>query len=385
MKRISVLMIATMALLFTACDNNNENDKNQFDVNPENLKGSIPSGDNITFEASVTYKLTGALVVMEGATLTIPAGTVIIATEVNDANPNVRYIAVERGAKLNVNGTSDKPVVMTCAKKESSSWGGLVICGYAPHNKSNGEAFAEVSDLAYGGNKPADCSGSITHLRVEYTGYKYSDTKEFNGVSLFGVGSGTVFENVTSYKGGDDGIEFFGGTVNAKNLLSIDSEDDGFDFADGWGGTATNVYVRNSSKSSIEGSNNGDQGDATPLTNATLKNLTLIGSGEKPFYFKEGGGKQNVDNVVIGGGKTGKQPYFFADPIEKDAHVYTRLVAGDLKVTNVLFIDTNVPKVWDERLVITENANATGAGNGTGRPSWVSEAMNTTSNGSKIF
>lgn len=385
--------VATLALLvsvFYSCGEKTSSEKpvkNTFEVKQNDFQGEIPAGDKITLEAK-TYKLTGKLIVKAGAELTIPAGAVIEAT-VNSDMTKVRYIAVERGAKIFVNGTSDKPVVMTSESKKSSSWGGLVICGYAPTNKGGGQAKAEVSDLNYGGDKVDDSSGSIRHLRVEYTGFKYTDEKEFNGVSLFGVGRGTTFEYVTSYKGGDDGIEFFGGTVNGKYLLSIDSEDDGIDFADGWNGTGENWFVRNAFKSSIEGSNNGDNGDAAPLTDAKLKNLTLIGSGEKPWYFKEGAGKQTIDNLIIGGLKAGKnQAYFYADAKDKDAATYKRLAAGDLKITNVKFVDLgegNTKMVFDPALKYTENEKATGAGNGVNRPSWVSDAMNATSNGSKIF
>ena len=388
MKRLVLSMAVLASLAFTACEDDDKGQENVFIVDENNLKGEIPSGDNIVLEAT-TYKLTGALIVKEGAQLTIPAGTVIEATE-NAAGDlsSVRYIAVERGAKIFVNGTAASPVVMTCEQKVSSAWGGLVICGYAPTNKGGGEAQAEVSGLTYGGDVVNDNSGSVKHLRVEYTGFKYTDEKEFNGISLFGVGKGTTFEYVTSYKGGDDGIEFFGGTVNGKYLLSIDSEDDGIDFADGWNGTGENWYVRNASKSCIEGSNNGDNGNATPMTNATLKNLTLIGCGEKPYYFKEGGGKQNIDNVIIGGlVATKQQAYFYADAEDKDAPVYQRLVAGDLAVTNVNFVQMSEgqSKVWDVRLTVTENASVTGAGNGLDRPTWVSDAMNTISSTVKIF
>jgi len=387
MKRILISMMAISALCFTGCkDEDDEEEKNQFVVVADDLKGEIPAGDKITLEA-LTYKLTGKLLVKEGAELTIPAGTRIEATAADGTAVTVRYIAVERGAKININGTSANPVILTSEVKTSSSWGGLVVCGYAPHNVGGGEALAEVSDLAYGGTDAEDNSGSITHLRVEYTGYKYSDTKEFNGVSLFGVGSGTKFEYITSYKGGDDGIEFFGGTVNGKYLLSIDSEDDGIDFADGWSGTGEYWYVRNASKSLIEGSNNGTNGEATPMTNATLKNLTLSGCGEKPYYFKEGAGKQHIDNVIIGGLKAGvTHGYFYADTEAKDAAAYLRLTAGDLNVTNVKFVNMNDGvKAWDNRLVINETNNATGAGNGLDRPTWVSDSMNTISAGVTIF
>jgi len=382
MKNLLLSMIAVSMLFFTACDKEDE-PTNVFQVDQNNLKGNIPSGDNIILEAGKTYKLTGALIVENGATLTIPAGTVIEATNPSGNDTQVRYIAVAQGAKIFVNGTATSPVVMTATTKSASSWGGMVVCGKAPTNKSDaGTAGAEVSGLTYGGTVSNDNSGSIKYLRLEYTGYKYSDTKEFNGLSCFGVGSGTVIDYVVSYKGGDDGIEFFGGTVNASHLVSVDSEDDGLDFADGWSGTGEYWVAYNSSKSGIEGSNNGDNGAATPMTNATLKNLSIYKMGEKPFYMKEGSGKMTVDNMVIGGLATSKlTAYFYIDGT--DTNAAARIAAGDVKITNVKFegeLAIGQSKAV-AGLTITESASATGAGNGIGKPAWLSDALNTVSAG----
>ena len=180
---------------------------------------------------------------------------------------------------------------MTCDVADYGQWGGLVICGKAPVN--TGEGLSEVGNLPYGGDDATDNSGSIEYLRVEYTGYIFTDEKQFNGVSFFGVGSGTTVDYVSSYMGNDDGIEFFGGAVSASHLVSINSQDDGIDFADGWAGTGEYWYAVDSKKSGIEGSNNGNDGSATPMTNATIKNATVVGMGEKPWYLKEGAGVTN--------------------------------------------------------------------------------------------
>ncbi|KAB5482296.1 hypothetical protein FOT42_017950, partial [Flagellimonas hadalis] len=173
-------------------------------------------------------------------------------------------------------------------------WGGLVIAGNAPTNKGV-DVTTEVGDLTYGGDVANDDSGSITYLRVEYTGATFSNTKEFNGVSLFGVGSGTTFEYVQSYNGADDGIEFFGGTVSGNYLVSIGSGDDSIDFADGWTGNGSNWYIAGGAKAGIEGSNNGDNGDATPVTTTTLSNITVVGPvTEGALFFKEGGGNFTI-------------------------------------------------------------------------------------------
>lgn len=380
MKKLAFLMIFVLAVVsFNSCSDDDDDDGGTgFVADPENFQGELQSGDNVTLDASETYKLTGALIVGEGATLTIPAGTTIEATAVSQSNTQVRYIAVAQGGKIYVNGTSTNPVIMTCEVEETESWGGLVICGKAPTNKSDsGTAGAEVSGLAYGGAVSNDNSGTIKYLRLEYTGYKYSETKEFNGLSCFGVGSGTVIDYIVSYKGGDDGMEFFGGTVNASHLMSYQSGDDGIDFADGWSGTGEYWYSLNSAKSGIEGSNSENNGAATPMTTATLNNLTVYGMTEKPYYLKEGAGIQTIDNIVIGGlVETKQQAYFFTD--DTDTNAAARITAGDIVVTNTKFgtLATGQTKAVTG-LTVGENASATGAGNGVGKPSWLPDALAT--------
>jgi len=275
---------------------------------------------------------------------------------------------------------------MTSSDKTPGSWGGLVICGKAPTNKADaGTAGAEVSGLPYGGTEANDNSGSITYLRVEYTGFNYSDTKQFNGVSFFGVGAGTKVDYLVSYNGKDDGIEFFGGTVNASHLVSVGSDDDGIDYADGWSGTGEYWVSLNSTKSGIEGSNNGDDGAATPMTNATLKNVTVYGMGEKPFYFKEGAGKVSIDNIVIGGLVSSKeQPMFYADDDDTDAA--DRIAAGDIVITDVKFMDLQAGQTEAfTGITYTEDASATGAGNGIAKPDWLPDALNTVDASTKVI
>ncbi len=385
MKRLAFLMLFAFAVIgFNSC--NNDDDNSGFELNSEDLKGTIESGKTVTLDASVTYKLTGALIVESGATLTVPAGTRIEATATTTTDSQVRYIAVAQGGKIYVNGTSSNPVVMTSEVEETEAWGGLVLCGYAPTNKSDsGTAGAEVSGLSYGGDNETDNSGSITYLRLEYTGYRYSDTKEFNGLSCFGVGSGTTLDYIVSYKGGDDGIEFFGGTVNASHLVSVDSGDDGIDFADGWSGEGTYWVSLNSAKSGIEGSNSDTDGSATPMTTATLSNLTVYGMGEKPYFLKEGAGVQTIDNIVIGGlDESVAQAYFYIS--DGDAGAEARVTAGDITITNVSFVDMadGQSKVSGD-LTVSENAGATGAGNGINKPDWMPDALNNIDGTNTVF
>jgi hypothetical protein len=375
MKKLVIAFIVVAMGILSACTKDDNNPIPGPDA--DDFKGEIKEA--VTLDASKKYILTGPLVVTAGGSLTIPAGTVIEAV-----GGQIAYIAVAQEGKIFINGTASKPVVMTSNDKTPGSWGGLVICGKAPTNKSDASAGAEVSGLPYGGSVANDNSGVVKYLRVEYTGFNYSDTKQFNGVSFFGVGSETEVDYVVSYMGKDDGIEFFGGTVDASHLVSVGSGDDGIDYADGWSGVGEYWFAMNSTKSGIEGSNNGDNGGATPMTDATLKNLTVYGMGEKPFYFKEGSGKVNIDNIVIGGLVAGKDhAYFYAS--SSDDHAAARIAAGDVVVANCKFENIGEhPKAIDG-LTIGENAAAMGAGNGIVKPAWMSDALNTVDATTKVI
>jgi hypothetical protein len=373
MKKSNFLFILSLAVILgltiSSCDNSSDEPDNTLD--PSNIAGEVTG--EVTLKSSETNYLSGALIVQSGGKLTIPAGTVIEAK-----GGTTSYIAVAQGGQIFVNGTSTDPVIMTSDKKEAGAWGGLVLCGKAPINTGT-PSISEVAELNYGGDVSDDNSGSITYLRVEYTGYIYTSEKQFNGVSFFGVGSGTVVNNLVSYMGNDDGIEFFGGTVDASNLLSYGSNDDGIDFADGWSGTGTNWMAVKSKKSGIEGSNNGANGAATPMTDATVKNVTVYDMGEKPWFLKEGAGKQTIDNVVIGGlAESKEQPMFYTSDSTDDPDAKARIDAGDITITNVKFVEllTGQTKAVDG-LTVTESESATGAGNGTGKPDWLSDALNT--------
>src|SRR5690606_2033854 len=153
------------------------------------------------------------------------------------------------------------PVVLTATDQRPGAWGGLVICGRAPINKGV-SAISEVGDLNYGGTDVNDNSGSIRYVRIEYSGFSYTSEKEFNALSLFGVGSGTTIEYVQAFEGSDDGFEWFGGTVVANHLVVTntlaDVGDDLFDWTEGGVGGGENWYgIRtNAGNRGIEADNN---------------------------------------------------------------------------------------------------------------------------------
>ena len=376
------LAVMFVAVFAASCNDDDPivDEEDGFVVVREDLKGDIESGDAVILESG-TYKLTGRLVVREGGSLTIKPGVKIEATPVASSNDfgSVRYIAVAQGGKIFVEGTATQPVVMTATQTTPGSWGGLVIAGKAPINKG-ATASAEVSDLTYGGTDVNDNSGSIKYLRIEYSGFSYNSEKEFNGLSMFGVGKGTTIEYVQIYEGSDDGFEWFGGTVDGRylvvNNISTEVGDDLFDWTEGWNGTGENWYgIRtNDGNRGIEADNNSSNHTASPISNPVIKNLTLIGNGEggsEPQAVKlRVGTKAFFDNVVLKNWKTG----FDVQHDEGIAYV----ADGSLKATNVRFIDVGTKVVGkdtagdtkDISVMITENDAATGAGAGDGVPTW---------------
>ncbi|MCK0158599.1 hypothetical protein MWU65_15520, partial [Cellulophaga sp. F20128] len=164
-------------------------------------------------------------------------------------------------------------------------------------------------------------------------------------------------------------IEFFGGTVTGNYLVSINSGDDSIDFADGWVGSGSNWYIKGGAKAGIEGSNNGDNGNATPVTTTTLSNITVVGPvGEGALFFKEGGGNFTIDNFYTSGINLGVLW------TASDAEAAARIEANNLTITNIQF--DNKATGFDEtnysglnQAFFTE-ATATGAGNGANAPDW---------------
>ncbi len=292
MKKYMLIMVA-IAGLFASCR------KVEVDgpVNPQPpgetgvLEGKISS--DVTLKSGKTYKLKGIVYVMKGTTLTIEPGTRIEG--VKDATTRGTLV-ITRGAKIMAEGTKEKPIVFTPEQPTpvSGDWGGLVILGDAPTNASfngkQGEGAVEggVNNAEglglYGGSDANSNSGILKYLRVEYAGYAYLPDNELNGITLAGVGKGTVVEYVQVYHSNDDGIECFGGTVDLKHILINSTLDDDFDTDNGWSGKAQFVIImRDSAKAdiskseSLESDNDANGSTLTPQTSGVFSNLTVIG------------------------------------------------------------------------------------------------------------
>lgn len=239
MKMRFLALAAISVFAFASCDSENESIADG-KVEVTEFNGNI-TGDAVVKGSSIN--LTGPTFVKEGATLTIPAGTTITAT----AEGTSAFILVERGAKIIAQGSATAPIKFTSTTKRSGAWGGLIVNGKAPLSRptQNSESIGQTeisTNILYGGNDVADNSGILDYIILEYTGANINDAAEHNGLTLNGVGNGTKISNIYIYAGADDAIEFFGGSVDVTNLLVVNSEDDMFDFTQGYTGTLTNAY-----------------------------------------------------------------------------------------------------------------------------------------------
>jgi hypothetical protein len=234
---------------------------------------------------SGVVKLDGWVYVDAGATLTIQPGTIIRGT-------NKSVLTISSGGKIMAAGTRTQPIVFTSTQgagfRGPSDWGGLVVCGKAPNNLPGGVGIAEGGIGAeYGGSDAADNSGVMTFVRIEFPGFEVATGSEVNGLTLNSVGAGTRIENIQVSYSGDDGYEWFGGTVNAKYLISYRTEDDDFDTDNGFSGMVQFAVilrdpeiVDSDTANGFESDNDKDGSVNTPFTKAIFSNISGFGSAK---------------------------------------------------------------------------------------------------------
>lgn len=254
----------------------------------------VDSGSNIIkgiittsrFYPKGTYILQGYVYVTEGATITFEAGC-IIKSDITEKGA----LIIERGAKLIADGRANNPIVFTSGKAVGSrapgDWGGIILLGKAPTNRPLDPAPTVEGGVGrkYGGNDPNDDSGILRYVRIEWAGIAAEPGSEINGLTCGGVGSSTIIENVQVSFGNDDAFEFFGGTVNAKNLVAFASADDDYDFDFGYTGKIQFAIAcrkpdfvdAGDAGNGIESDNDASGTTAAPNTRPQLSNFTFVG------------------------------------------------------------------------------------------------------------
>jgi hypothetical protein len=256
------------------------------------LEGRIIA--NRTLKADYVYKLRGLVYVTNGAVLTIEPGTKIVGEKGKNGG-----LIITRSCRIIADGTAEKPIVFTSeeANPQRGDWAGVVLLGNAPTNASfNGQQG--VGEIEGGINNsdglglyglgassnPADNSGILRYVRIEYAGYAFLPDKEINGLTFGGVGNGTIIDYVQVSYANDDSFEWFGGTVNCSHLISYKTLDDDFDTDNGFSGKVQfGIAIRDSSIADIskseafESDNDANGSQLLPQTKAVFSNMTVIG------------------------------------------------------------------------------------------------------------
>jgi hypothetical protein len=247
---------------------------------------------NTTWKKDFVYRLRGYVYVINGATLTIEAGTKIVSNK-----DSAGVLIVTPDAKIIADGTASAPIVFTSAETAPipGDLGGIVIAGNAKVNANHAviEGGLDVKYQSFGGNNDADNSGILRYVRIEYAGKAVNPGDEVNGLSLYGVGNGTVIDYVQVSRGYDDAFEIFGGAVNCKHLIAYNSADDDFDFDDGYRGMiqfaisfrdpaftdpkGTTGDVSNNFEIDNVNPSNGFTLSRPPVTSPVMSNFTAVG------------------------------------------------------------------------------------------------------------
>lgn len=140
----------------------------------------------------------------------------------------------------------------------SGNWGGVIVCGKTfiaigpngerpgnghPENGPDPLNTAQVEGLTtagpfsqFGGGDDDDSSGEISFCQTRYGGFPLTGNVEINGWTFASCGRGTTLHHIETINAQDDGIEWFGGTVNTKYMVVWAAGDDAFDTDCGYRG-----------------------------------------------------------------------------------------------------------------------------------------------------
>jgi hypothetical protein len=277
------LLTILLALGLFSCEKNLGGEEDPINVpTTTTLTGNINTTTTLTSDKVWTLK--GYVYVTDGAKLIIQPGTTIVSDVAEKG-----ALCIERGSQIIAEGTQSKPIVFTSGRPEGQrtpgDWGGIVILGRAKTNRSSEPTIEGGIGRPYGGTNDSDNSGVMRYVRIEYAGIAAMPNSEINALTLGGVGNGTILENIQTIYANDDAFEFFGGTVNGKNLYAFATADDDFDFDFGYTGMITNGVAKRDPQfvdsgdagNGIECDNDGTGSGAQPVTHPKLFNMILVG------------------------------------------------------------------------------------------------------------
>ncbi len=341
------------------CVNGNCQDL-QVNCNTVNVEGTITT--NTTWTNDNIYVLKGKVDIASGITLTINAGTIVKGDEGVEVNATALIVA--RNAKLIANGTASEPIIfttvldnITCGQKTGTNldetstgkWGGIIMLGNAPISAADGDTESQIEGLPgnevygkYGGSNAADNSGSLKYVSIRHGGALIGDGNEINGLTLGGVGSGTVIENIEVIANLDDGIEFFGGTVNVKNAIIGFQGDDAIDVDQNYGGTVDNFYIIHGGDDTDEALElDGPEGTLSDglftLKNGTCVALDIAKASPADLKSKSQGTIDNVTFIGYQDKPLRVRVSVNSDCSDKDDS-WTYFMNGKMKIINSLYV-----------------------------------------------
>lgn len=309
----------------------------------ENISGTE------TWTADETYILGGRITVLDGATLTIEAGTVIKGEAGTGANATALLVA--KGGTLIAQGTASDPIIMTTIADDIESgdivspneldpslnglWGGLIVLGDAPISADaspfqiEGIPASDQNGL-YGGSTADDNSGTVQYVSIRHGGSNIGEGNEINGITLGGVGTGTTIDHIEVVANQDDGIECFGGTVNVNDILVWNQGDDAFDMDQDYTGTIDNMIGIMGDESDHAFELDGPEGDTDnggyTLTNGSVKGWNDEGEDGGEFADLRSGCKCALSNI-----------YFFNFSMEADVELDNNGVAANYEAGDITF------------------------------------------------
>ncbi|MEM9820990.1 MAG: hypothetical protein AAF985_07950 [Bacteroidota bacterium] len=358
--------------------------------NPDNFDLVAVTGllnGTVSWTRDKIYVLNGKVVVDEGATLNIEAGTVIKAAAGNGSLASALIVA--RGGKLMAEGTADNPIIFTSVDDNlmpgqkvspnldesfNSLWGGLIILGRAPISAQGSDTEAQIEGIPaddlfgrYGGDDPADNSGVIKYISVRHGGTLIGDNNEINGITFGGVGNGTLVENIEVVANLDDGVEFFGGTVNVTNVVVANGEDDGLDIDQNYSGTITNAFVIQSGATAGDNALEIDGPEGSTYTDGlfTIRNVTII--DEDGLSDNAADLKSRAQGTIDGASWRGFTDYvlirasFKNECAQEGEDSYLNYTNNSLKIINSEWVGNGTFNDWTD--VYVDDDDMDGAGN----------------------
>ena len=369
-------VLATIALFSCSSDDDNNGGTTTPQVNVVSVTGSITS--NTTWSNDNIYQLNQKVVVQDGATLTIEAGTIVKGS--SGTGSLASALVVARGGKLMAEGTASEPIIMTSAsdnitigqtmgtnldQNDRGLWGGLIVLGNAPCSFSGDVTDLQIEGIPaedtwglYGGSNATDNSGVMKYISIRHGGALIGEGNEINGLTLGGVGSGTEIDHIEVVANVDDGVEFFGGTVNASNLLVWAQGDDAIDIDQAYSGTIDNVVVHLGDASDHAFEVDGPEGTAAGsfiLQNASIFGNSVTENGEYADYRKAATGATN--NVFASGFPVGKDVELDNDAVAESYNAGT-LTFGTWEIV----LPSGVTDVTSIFVNKAENVSVTGFG-----------------------